>query len=118
MVSVELSNSQRDSVDAHIRSLRDQFGVAVSAEMRPADVPPLRWFVLDDHDNLWVCATAADPCQTLDVFDRAGALIASVSVPVPILDDPLPVIRDDRLYAAILGAHDEPQLFIGRVVRE
>lgn len=116
--SVELSNSQRDSVEAHIQSLRDQFGVTVSAEMRPADVPPLRWFVLDDRQNLWVCATAADPCQTLDVFDRTGSLRANVSVPVAILDEPRPVIRGDRLYAAILGAHDEPQLFIGRVVRE
>lgn len=115
--SVELSNGQRDSVDAHIQALRDQFGVTVSAEMRPAYVPPLRWFVLDDRNNLWVCATAADPCQTLDVFDRTGALIATVSIPVAILDDPLPVIRDDRFYAAILGARDEPQLFVGRVVR-
>lgn len=113
---VPLSSSQRDSVAAVARSIESQFGRTVADDARPTAISPLRWFVPDDEDRLWVCATGLEPCTELDVFDRSGSFLGTVQLPVSVFDLPLPVIRDGQLYAAVEGELGAPQVFVGRIV--
>jgi hypothetical protein len=112
-----LTPEQRDSVAAFVRHIELTYGRNVEPEMRPTTASPLRWFTLDDEHNLWVCATALRPCTEFDVFDPTGSFIGTATLPEPISDLPLPVIRDDRIYAVVEGELGEPQVVVGRIVR-
>ncbi|HEX7051192.1 MAG TPA: hypothetical protein VF188_13375 [Longimicrobiales bacterium] len=113
---VPLSAAQQDSVAAAARRIESGFGRTVADEARPTVISPLRWFVPDDEGRLWVCATGLEPCTELDVFDASGSFLGTVELPVPVLDLPLPVIRDGRLYVAVEGEQGAPQVFVGRIV--
>lgn len=112
-----LSALERDSIATYARNLEASFGVSVPSDALPSQIPPLRWFVVDDHDHLWVCSTGLDPCTELDVFDPSGRFLGSVTMPAALLDWPRPVIRGENFYAGVEGATGEHQLFVGRVVK-
>lgn len=112
-----LAAAQRDSVDAYTRNLEAQFPVTVPPQARPSHVAPLRLFLVDDEEHLWVCATGLDPCTELDVFGPDSRWLGTVSLPVAILDTPRPLIRDGTIYAVVEGELGEPQLFKGQIIR-
>lgn len=111
----ELDALEQDSLNAAIESAERRFGIQVSADMRPARLPILRWLSVDDLGNLWVCASARTSCDELQVHVPGSDRHGVVDLPVPLADLPVPVIRNGLIYGVTEGSMSEPQVFVGRL---
>jgi hypothetical protein len=79
--------------------------------------PILRDLVFDDAGNLWVEYRSAEG-DMLDLFDRAGKLIGTLSAPAHDADIPI-YVRGDRLYVVTLDEATGAQaVTVYRVVRQ
>lgn len=94
-----VSDSEWSAGLAEYREFREKNPAASCDPASPARVrlkPVLRNLVFDDAGALWV-ERRADDGDVLDVFDRAGKLIGTLSAPTHDADIPI-YVRGDRLY--------------------
>lgn len=110
-----LNGAEQDSVRRAIHTVEGSFGINVAAEVTPTVMPLLRWFTVDDEGNLWVCATAREPCDVLDVYDPGTGAHGTVSLPVVLADHPVPRLRGGAVHGVTEGPLGEPYLFVGRL---
>lgn len=108
-----LTGTQRDSITMYVRNLEQEFPIKVSGGMIPTTAPILRWFVLDDRGNLWVCRAGEAPCSRLDVFDEAGRYMGEVVLPFEVREPVL--VRENQMYAVVEGEAGEPVLVRARI---
>jgi hypothetical protein len=109
-----LGEMHRDSIRQVVEAV-EGIGGQVPDDAVPSHVSPLRWIAQDDEYHLWICAGGTELCQEVDVFDPEGRYLGAVALPVPVLDQPVPVIRSGHLHAAVEGARGEPQLLVARI---
>lgn len=87
---------------------------------RIPDVKPLvRGFFIDDEQHVWVQRadnTEADESR-FDIFDPYGRYLGPLSVPFPVADFPIPVVRSNRLYAVTENDLDVPVVAVARIVK-
>ena len=99
MAPLAVSDSEWSAGLAEYREFREKNPAASCDPASPARVrlkPVLRNLVFDDAGALWV-ELRADDGDVLDVFDRAGKLIGTLSAPTHDADIPI-YVRGDRLY--------------------
>lgn len=110
-----LNAAERDSLRSAVAAAERSFGIHVAADMTPSRIALLRWMAVDDQGNLWVCATARSPCDEIEVHEVGGGAHRKVSLPVPLLDHPVPLIHRGLIYGATEGPLGVPQLFVGKL---
>jgi hypothetical protein len=114
-----VSDSEWSAGLAEYREFREKNPAASCDPASPARVrlkPVLRNLVFDDAGALWV-ERRADDGDVLDVFDRAGKLIGTLSAPMHDADIPI-YVRGDRLYTITVDEATGAQaVSVYRVVR-
>jgi hypothetical protein len=83
----------------------------------PSTKPPVDWFFVDDEENLWVVRTVAgaDDDRILDVFDREGRFLGTVTLPFAITRSPAPRVRDDTMWAVTEDNLEVPYVVRARI---
>jgi hypothetical protein len=85
---------------------------------RPEHKPAYRWFIADDQGYLWISGfeRRRSTGTVLDVFDPSGKYLGAVDTGIQIDDTNPPVVRNNRLYAAVKDAQDVQYVVAVRIV--
>lgn len=88
----------------------------LNASRVPATKPPLHGLSLDDHGRLWVRLTEPMADSTVyDVFERDGALAATVRMPFRVDRYVPPVVRGDTTWAVVTDELDVQHIVRARL---
>jgi hypothetical protein len=84
----------------------------------PESKPAYRWFVTDDQGYLWVSSSERrrSTGTVLDVFDPNGRYLGAIDTRIQIDDTNPPVLRNNRLYAAVKDEQDVQYVVAVRIV--
>jgi len=93
-------------------------GAELDPERVPANKPAWASFTFDDRGHLWVFPVLGDgTARAADVFDPRGVFLGRVSLPDRMsLDAPAPVVRGNRVYAAVRDELDVSYVMIGTLL--
>lgn len=113
-----LSAAEADSVDRHMRALRDEFRLEVREGLVPQTAPLLRRVTIADDGSVWVTRADAPPDSPagtrFDVFDRDGQLVGEIDLDFPLS---LRLVQNGRMYGVARDELGVERFFRGRVER-
>lgn len=115
---VQVSSSERDSVEARVR---ERYAPSADLDLSriPGTKPALEEFFFDPEGNLWArpYMPGDSTGRALDVFDPDGRFLGRVQVPVKLRRWPEPVVRDGWLWGVTLDELEVPYVVGMRIER-
>jgi sugar lactone lactonase YvrE len=108
----------REQASENLKWFTDQGG-RIDVSKLPATKPAATSFFFDDEGNLWVERVTANDVEnaSYDVFDSIGRFLGTVDLPMPLLSNPQPIVRDGLLYGVTRDELDVPYVVRARIVK-
>jgi hypothetical protein len=108
----------REQARENLKWFTDQGG-RIDLSKLPATKPAATSFFFDDEGNVWVERVTANDVEnaSYDVFDPIGRFLGTVDLPMPLLSNPQPIVRDGVLYGVTRDELDVPYVVRARIVK-
>ncbi len=93
-------------------------GGKVDRSKFPSVKPALDDFFLDDDGNIWVRRVTAEASlddRLFDIFDADGRFLGQVTLPFPLEESPMPIVRDGVIYAVTEDELEVPYVVRARI---
>jgi hypothetical protein len=116
---VPVTSAEKDSALARLKWFTDQGG-KVDRSRIPDTKPAVEWFRVAEDGYLWVSAVQADTGaqrRVFEIFDPEGRFLGEVRLPFPLMSNPAPILRHDRLIGVTQDDAGVPYIVRARIER-
>jgi hypothetical protein len=117
--TVPVTSAEKDSALARLKWFTDQGG-KVDRSRIPDTKPAVEWFRVAEDGYLWVNAVQADTGaqrRVFEIFDPEGRFLGEIRLPFPLMSNPAPILRRDRLIGVTQDDAGVPYIVRARIER-